>query len=133
MSLASLLVDTVPVTTDLVGLAAVALMGVTSDVRRGSPSPGQWVGSIVDDVDHPQLWMPPGFAHGFLLLSEVAAFCYLCSVYFDQLSEQGIAWDDAAIGIEWPELPEGVETQLSSKDLSNPTLANQAQERLPQV
>ncbi len=115
----------------LVRCSRGSVFDVAVDVRRGSPSFGQWVGAILDDVSHHQLWVPPGFAHGFLVLSEVADFCYLCSDYYHPPSEQGIAWDDSGVGIEWPDLPEGVKPQLSAKDLGNPTIAEQKPERLP--
>lgn len=117
----------------LVRCSRGAVFDVAVDVRRGSPSFGQWVGAILDDVSHHQLWVPPGFAHGFLVLSDVADFCYLCSDYYHPPSEQGIAWDDPALGITWPLLPEGVAAQLSAKDLANPWLSNQDPNRLPRL
>ncbi|CAK6697809.1 dTDP-4-dehydrorhamnose 3,5-epimerase [Synechococcus sp. CBW1107] len=117
----------------LVRCSSGAVFDVAVDVRRGSATFGQWVGAILDDVSHHQLWVPPGFAHGFLVLSDVADFCYLCSNYYHPPSEQGIAWDDPALGISWPALPEGVAAQLSAKDLANPLLANQDPERLPSL
>lgn len=116
----------------LVRCARGRVFDVAVDVRQGSPSFGQWVGVILDDVDHHQLWVPPGFAHGFLVLSEVADFCYLCSDYYHPSSEQGIAWNDPEIGIDWPSLPNRMTPQLSAKDLANPNLSNQPKERLPQ-
>ncbi|MGL6134988.1 MAG: dTDP-4-dehydrorhamnose 3,5-epimerase [Prochlorococcaceae cyanobacterium] len=117
----------------LVRCSRGSVFDVAVDVRRGSPTFGQWVGAILDDVNHYQLWVPPGFAHGFLVLSDVADFCYLCSNYYHPASEQGIAWDDPNLAIAWPELPAGIEPQLSAKDLANPTLARQEPERLPQL
>ena len=95
------------------------------DVRRGSLTFGNSVGVLLDDVAHHQLWVPPGFAHGFLVLSEVADFCYLCSEYYHPQSEQGIAWNDPALGIRWPALAENTAIQLSAKDQGNPRLAEQ--------
>ncbi|MCP9841992.1 dTDP-4-dehydrorhamnose 3,5-epimerase [Synechococcus sp. J7-Johnson] len=115
----------------LVRCSRGSVFDVAVDVRRGSPSFGQWVGAILDDVEHHQLWVPPGFAHGFLVFSDVADFCYLCSNYYHPASEQGILWNDPELAIAWPELPEGVEPQLSAKDLANPTLSGQNPERLP--
>ncbi len=115
----------------LVRCSRGAVYDVAVDVRRGSPSFGQGVGAILDDVAHHQLWVPPGFAHGFLVLSEIADFCYLCSNYYHQPSEQGIAWDDPGLGIHWPALPEGVRPQLSAKDQAHPTLADQDPALLP--
>lgn len=115
----------------LVRCARGRVFDVAVDVRRGSPSFGQWAGAILDDVDHHQLWVPPGFAHGFQVLSELADFCYLCSEYYHPASEQGIAWDDPDLAIPWPDLPEGVERQLSAKDRGNLALAAQESVRLP--
>jgi dTDP-4-dehydrorhamnose 3,5-epimerase len=115
----------------LVRCSRGAVFDVAVDVRRGSPSFGQWVGAVLDDVSHHQLWVPPGFAHGFLVLSEMADFCYLCSDYYHPASEQGILWSDPDVGIVWPELPAGIPVQLSSKDRLNPTLADQDPSRLP--
>jgi dTDP-4-dehydrorhamnose 3,5-epimerase len=115
----------------LVRCSRGSVFDVAVDVRRGSPTFGQWVGALLDDVNHHQLWVPPGFAHGFLVLSETADFCYLCSNYYHPASEQGILWNDPEVAIAWPQLPEGVEPQLSAKDQANPTLAGQEAERLP--
>lgn len=115
----------------LVRCARGRVFDVAVDVRRGSPWYGQWVGAVLDDVNHHQLWVPPGFAHGFVVLSPLADFCYLCSDYYHPPSEQGIRWDDPAIAIAWPPLPEGVTVQLSAKDQAAPTLAAQDPERLP--
>lgn len=115
----------------LVRVARGRILDVAVDVRRGSPSFGEWVGAVLDDVAHHQLWIPPGFAHGFLVLSELADFCYLCSDYYHPASEQGIAWDDPDLAIGWPDLPDGAEPQLSAKDRANPTLAAQDPQRLP--
>ncbi|MCP9799439.1 dTDP-4-dehydrorhamnose 3,5-epimerase [Synechococcus sp. RedBA-s] len=115
----------------LVRCSQGSVFDVALDVRQGSPSFGQWVGAILDDVNHHQLWVPPGFAHGFMVLSAVADFCYLCSDYYHPPSEQGIAWDDPAVGISWPQLPAGVTVQLSTKDRSNPSLQLQDPSLLP--
>lgn len=115
----------------LVRCSRGAVFDVAVDVRRGSASFGQWVGAILDDVNHHQLWVPPGFAHGFLVLSEIADFCYLCSDYYHPGSEQGILWSDPFVGILWPELPAGVTVQLSQKDSSNPSLKDQDPSLLP--
>ncbi len=115
----------------LVRCARGRVFDVAVDVRRGSPSFGQWVGVILDDRDHRQLWVPPGFAHGFLVLSEVADFCYQCSDYYHPASEQGIRWDDPDLGITWPEVEADI--QLSAKDRANPRLAEQPPERLPMI
>ena len=116
----------------LVRCARGQLFDVAVDVRRGSPTFGQSVCVLLDDVAHHQLWVPPGFAHGFLVLSEVADFCYLCSEYYPPPQrEQGIAWNDPALGIRWPALAENTAIQLSAKDQGNPRLAEQALNCLP--
>lgn len=96
---------------------------VAVDVRRGSPTFGQWAGVILDEESHRQLWVPPGFAHGFLVLSDEVDFVYKCTELYDPPSERGVAWDDPAIGIDWPALD--VPLALSQKDLQNPRLADQ--------
>jgi len=98
---------------------------VAVDVRQESATYGEAVTAVLDDVQHHQLWVPPGFAHGFLVLSEIADVCYLCSHYYHPQSEQGISWDDPDLAIQWPSLPTGVELQCSSKDKANPMLKNQ--------
>ena len=115
----------------LVRCARGQVFDVAVDVRRGSPTFGQSVGVLLDDVAHHQLWVPPGFAHGFLVLSEVADFCYLCSEYYHPQSEQGIAWNDPALRIAWPALAENTAIQLSAKDQDNPRLAEQSPDHLP--
>jgi dTDP-4-dehydrorhamnose 3,5-epimerase len=103
---------------------------VVVDVRRSSPTFAQALGVLLDDVEHHQLWVPPGFAHGFLVLSEVADFCYQCSNYYHPRSEQGIAWNDPDLGITWPALPGAAPIQLSLKDQANPRLRDQPPELL---
>jgi dTDP-4-dehydrorhamnose 3,5-epimerase len=115
----------------LVRCARGAVFDVAVDVRLGSPSFGQVVTAVLDDIQHHQLWVPPGFAHGFLVLSELADFCYLCSEYYHPQSEQGIAWNDPELGIGWPQLSAGMDLQLSAKDQANPPLSQQHPDRLP--
>ena len=93
---------------------------VTVDIDAGSPTFGQWVGVTLSDANHRQLWIPPGYAHGFLVLSEVADFEYKCTDYYRPEDEVGVLWNDPDIGIEWP-LPDPV---LSAKDLAWPRLAD---------
>jgi dTDP-4-dehydrorhamnose 3,5-epimerase len=115
----------------LVRCARGSVFDVAVDVRRGSPSFGQVVTAVLDDIQHHQLWVPPGFAHGFLVLSELADFCYLCSGYYHPQSEQGIAWNDPELGIAWPDLPQGVALQLSAKDQANSPHRHQHPDHLP--
>lgn len=115
----------------LVRCARGSVFDVAVDVRRGSPSFGQVVTAVLDDIQHHQLWVPPGFAHGFLVLSEVADFCYQCSEYYHPLSEQGLAWNDPDLGIAWPQLSAGIDLHLSAKDQANPPLSQQHPDLFP--
>jgi dTDP-4-dehydrorhamnose 3,5-epimerase len=92
---------------------------VAVDLRKSSPTYGQWEGVVLSADNKHQLWVPPGFAHGFLVLSETAEFEYKCSDYYAPEHERAIRWDDPDIGIEWP-LSEGVRPVLSSKDSAAP-------------
>lgn len=114
----------------LVRVARGRVYDVAVDVRRGSPTFGQWVGFVLDDESHRQMYVPPGFAHGFVVLSEVADFIYKCTDYYHPQSEAGIRWNDPAIGIDWPRevLDEVV---LSPKDCQLPLLHDQHPELLP--
>jgi dTDP-4-dehydrorhamnose 3,5-epimerase len=105
----------------LVRVTKGSVFDVTVDIRRNSPTFGQWIGCILDDIDHRQLYISPGFAHGFCVLSEQADFVYKCTEYYDPATEYGIAWNDPDIGIKWP-LNDIV---LSSKDANNPRLRDQ--------
>jgi dTDP-4-dehydrorhamnose 3,5-epimerase len=98
------------------------ILDVAVDLRRGSPTFGQWEGHVLDDEAHRQLYVPIGFAHGFAVLSEVADVAYQLSSAYDPATEAGIAWDDPDIGVEWP-LEEPL---LSERDRSAPRLAEVA-------
>ena len=111
----------------LVWVVRGQVFDVAVDVRRGSPTFGRWTSVLLDDNNHRQMYIPPGFAHGFCVLSEAADLVYKCTDSYDPSSEQGIAWDDPDIGIEWP----GLEVILSDKDRRNPRLAEQVPEKLP--
>jgi len=104
----------------LVRVVRGSVFDVAVDLRRGSPSFGQWVGVELSESNHRQLWVPPGFAHGFLVTSESADFLYKTTDYYAPEHERCIAWDDPAIGIRWP--LEGA-PQLSAKDKAGLTLA----------
>ncbi len=107
----------------LVRVVSGEVFDVAVDIRQGSPTFGQWEGVVLSADNKRQFWVPPGFAHGFLVLSEVADFEYKCTDYYNPQDEGAIAWNDAEIGIAWPAL-EGAEIQPSNKDASAPTLAN---------
>jgi dTDP-4-dehydrorhamnose 3,5-epimerase len=98
------------------------IFDVAVDLRRGSPTYGQWEGHVLDDVKHRQLYVPVGFAHGFAVLSEVADVTYLVSSLYDPATEAGIAWDDPEVGVEWP-LDHPL---LSERDKQAPHLAEVA-------
>ncbi len=94
---------------------------VVVDLRRSSPTFGRWVGAELSAANRRLIWVPPGFAHGFYVLSEQAEFVYKCTDYYCREDERVIRFDDPAIGIAWPLLP-GVETVLSDKDLDGVSL-----------
>jgi dTDP-4-dehydrorhamnose 3,5-epimerase len=83
------------------------------DIRKSSPNFGKWVGCELSDKNHRQLWIPQGFAHGFIVLSESADFIYKTTDYYAPAYERCIAWNDPSIGIAWPE---GIAPLLSAKD-----------------
>jgi dTDP-4-dehydrorhamnose 3,5-epimerase len=100
---------------------------VVVDVRVGSPTFGQWEGVTLSSENKRQLYVPPGFAHGFCVLSEQALFSYKCSDFYAAQSEIGVAWDDPEIGIEWPiQSP-----RLSDKDQQNRRLQDIPADTLP--
>ena len=85
------------------------------DLRADSPTLGQWYGCLLTAEGHEMLWVPPGFAHGFYVVSERADFLYKCTDYYAPECERTIRWNDPALGIEWP-LLNGAPPQLSAKD-----------------
>lgn len=99
----------------LVRVIAGRVFDVAVDLRRSSPTCGRWVGTELSADNRRQLWVPPGFGHGFYVLSESAEFVYKCSDYYAPEHERVIRWDDPDLGIAWP-LVAGVETVLSDKD-----------------
>ncbi len=94
---------------------------VAVDIRKGSPTYGQWYGVHLTEENHKQFYIPEGFAHGFLVLSEYAEFAYKCTRVYHPEDEGGLRYDDPKIGIEWP-VPEGVSLILSEKDTKWPGL-----------
>ena len=92
---------------------------VAVDIRKGSPRFGQWVGVVLSEANKLQLYVPPGFAHGFCTISEQVDFLYKCTDQYAPGDEYGIAWDDPALGIEWPPL----DYLLSDKDREYPILS----------
>jgi dTDP-4-dehydrorhamnose 3,5-epimerase len=106
----------------LVRAVTGVIWDVVVDVRRSSPQFKQWFGTELRAGDGRQLYVPPGFAHGFVVLSDVADVAYQCTTVYDRTSDGGIAWNDPDIGIAWP-LPAGALPLLSAKDAAAPTLA----------
>jgi dTDP-4-dehydrorhamnose 3,5-epimerase len=100
---------------------------VAVDVRVGSPTFGHWVGTVLSEANHQQVWIPPGFAHGFCATSETALFTYKCTEAYHRYSELGVAWNDPDLAIEWP-LTDPI---LSEKDAVFPRLAEIPEDRLP--
>ncbi|HKG04648.1 MAG TPA: dTDP-4-dehydrorhamnose 3,5-epimerase [Conexibacter sp.] len=115
--------QTAPGQAKLVRCARGAIFDVVVDLRRETPTFGRWEGFVLDDESMRQLFVPIGFAHGFCVTSELADVVYKCSSYYDAATESGIAYDDPAIGIEWPI---GVEPIVSERDATAPRLADVA-------
>lgn len=88
---------------------------VAVDIRKNSPTYGRWTGQTLSADNHKMMWVPPGFAHGFYVLSPEAEFVYKCTDYYAPQHERSIRWDDPEIGIQWPLLP-GKPPTLSEKD-----------------
>jgi dTDP-4-dehydrorhamnose 3,5-epimerase len=109
----------------LVRVSRGRVFDVAADVDPKSPTFGQWVGTVLSDSDHRQIWIPPGYAHGYLVLSEVADFEYKCTDYYDPRTEAGVIWNDPDLDIDWPV---GNPT-LSAKDRVLPTLAELTRKR----
>lgn len=106
----------------LVRVSQGAVFDVAVDIRRSSPHFGKWVGVELSAENHRMLWIPPGFAHGFVVLSESADFLYKCTTLYHPPSDRSLRWNDPAIGIEWPDL--GMAPLLSAKDEVAPLLCD---------
>jgi dTDP-4-dehydrorhamnose 3,5-epimerase len=104
----------------LVRVSRGEVFDVVVDLRRSSPHFGQWVGVLLSDVNHHMLWVPPGFAHGYLALSEEIDFLYKCTDFYAPEHERAIRWDDAQLGVQWP-LPVNVTPLVSDKDARAPS------------
>ena len=106
----------------LVRAARGEIFDVAADIDPKSPTFGRWVGVTLSDTNHRQLWIPPGYAHGFVVVSEIADFEYKCTDYYDPQAEAGVVWNDPDLRIAWPiEAP-----TLSDKDKRLPKLAELA-------
>lgn len=106
----------------LVRVVRGAVWDVAVDIRQNSATFGQWVGQELTEDNHKQFWIPPGFAHGFVVLSDSADFLYKTTNYYAPQSDRGLLWNDPDIGIAWPDL--GMELLLSDKDHKQPLLRN---------
>lgn len=125
--------------TKLVRVIRGSVFDVTVDLRKGSATYGKWYGVLLTEENKKQFLIPKGFAHGFLVLTDTAEFCYKCDDFYHPNDEGGLAWNDPAIGIEWPELvgdypgsadsagytlSDGTPLNLSEKDKKWDTLEN---------
>ena len=111
----------------LVQVLEGTVFDVAVDIRHGSPTFGRWVGVELRAPVVNQLWIPPGFAHGFCVTSDSALFLYKCTAYYDPGGDFSLRWDDPQLGIDWPV----AEPVLSAKDGAAPTLAEMPPEHLP--
>jgi dTDP-4-dehydrorhamnose 3,5-epimerase len=100
---------------------------VAADIRLGSPTYGQWTAVLLNADNRRHFWIPPGFAHGFVVLSETALFSYLCTETYDPGADAAIRWDDPTLAIDWPMSSPA----LSAKDAAAPLLSEVAVDRLP--
>jgi dTDP-4-dehydrorhamnose 3,5-epimerase len=99
----------------LVRVVNGTVFDVAVDIRRSSPTFWKWVGVVLSAENHEMLWVPEGFAHGFVVLSESADFLYRCTDFYAPAEEKAIRWNDPEVGVRWP-LPPGAEPLLSAKD-----------------
>ena len=105
--------------TKLVRCVRGEVFDVCVDLREGSPTYGKWEGVILSAENKRQFLVPKGFAHGFVVLSDEAEFCYKVDDYYHPNDEGGLMWNDPDIGINWP-IPDGMEIKLSDKDKLHP-------------
>ncbi|MBS0514862.1 MAG: dTDP-4-dehydrorhamnose 3,5-epimerase [Proteobacteria bacterium] len=111
----------------LVGVLEGEVYDVAVDIRRGSPTFGRWSAVVLSAANKRQFWIPEGFAHGFVVLSDFATFVYQCTTLYEGAADAGIRWNDADIAVDWPlSAP-----QLSDKDAKAPFLRDVPTEKLP--
>ena len=113
----------------LIQVLSGEVVDVAVDIRKGSPTFGQWISEVLSGANHRQMYIPPGFAHGYCVTSETAVFSYKCTDFYNPGSEGGIIWNDPDINIDWPT----EEPILSSKDADYPRLKDIRPEKLPHV
>jgi len=111
----------------LVSVLEGEVWDVAVDIRRGSPDFGRWTAVVLSADNKRHFWIPEGFAHGFVTLSERALFTYLCTATYDRAADAAIRWDDPQLAIDWPVSA----PLLSDKDAKAPLLADIAPERMP--
>ena len=111
----------------LVRITQGEVFDVAVDIRRGSPTFGKWVGATLTGENHQQLWVPPGFAHGFCVLSDSADFLYKCTDYYNPNDEGSVIWNDPDLAIDWP----SDSPTLSDKDADAPCLKDVPESMLP--
>lgn len=111
----------------LVSVLAGEVFDVAVDIRRNSPHFGKWTAAVLSAENKRQLWIPAGFAHGFVVTSQHAVFHYLCSALYDKTADANLRWDDAALAIDWPIR----QPLLSGKDEKAPLLSEVPSYRLP--
>lgn len=111
----------------LASIIAGVIFDVIVDIRRSSPTFGRWLGMLLDSRLYQQVYIPPGFAHGYCVLSDFATVLYKCTEYYAPEDEYGIRWDDPSLGIDWPVAA----PLLSARDSRFPTLAEIAPAALP--
>lgn len=111
----------------LVSVLEGEVWDVAVDIRRGSPTFGRWTAVVLSAENKRHFWIPEGFAHGFVTLSERALFTYLCTATYDRTADAGIRWDDPALAIDWPVSA----PLLSDKDARTPLLGDVPEDRLP--
>ena len=124
----------------LVRVIKGTVFDVAVDLRKGSATYGKWYGQMLSEDNKLQFYIPEGFAHGFLVLSDIAEFCYKCTDFYHPGDEGGLAWNDPAIGVKWPEvigeykgtasaegysLEDGTKLILSEKDQNWPCMQNE--------
>ena len=107
----------------LVRVVRGAAWDVAVDIRRGSPTFGRWAAALLSGDNHRQLWIPEGFAHGFLALQDDTHFLYKTTDLYARDCERALRWDDPALGIRWP-VPGGAAPRLAAKDAAAPVLAD---------
>lgn len=111
----------------LIQVLSGQVVDVAVDIRIDSPTYGQWISEVLSDTNHKQMFIPPGFAHGYCVISETAVFAYKCTEFYNPATEHGIIWNDSELNIDWPVK----EPVLSAKDKNYARLKDIAPEKLP--